>query len=177
MSPREIPVFMISQIARVSHSAGILVLPSASVLQKGVNHASLRILLHEVLLMGLQCFLHGRSECQLVVAAVVNRHCFRPKLVDIGAGFILVVQNVNFGQFRVHRDWNKAAVACAVTGQKILPIGRASKDTLAQTVGRMGFVGDFIGFLLFAEKTLDFFDALGIGGGDHQICIPAGTHA
>ena len=30
MSPREIPVFMISQIARVSHSAGILVLPSAS---------------------------------------------------------------------------------------------------------------------------------------------------
>ena len=137
------------------------------VLQKGVNHASLRILLHEVLLMGLQCFLHGRSECQLVVAAVVNRHCFRPKLVDIGAGFILVVQNVNFGQFRVHRDWNKAAVACAVTGQKILPIGRASKDTLAQTVGRMGFVGDFIGFLLFAEKTLDFFDALGIGGGDH----------
>ena len=30
ISPREIPVFMISQIARVSHSAGILVLPSAS---------------------------------------------------------------------------------------------------------------------------------------------------
>ena len=31
----------------------------------------------------------------------------------------------------------------------------------------MCFVGDFIGFFLFAEKALDFLDALGIGGGDH----------
>ena len=31
----------------------------------------------------------------------------------------------------------------------------------------MGLVGNFIGFLLFAEKTLDFLDALGVGGGNH----------
>ena len=31
----------------------------------------------------------------------------------------------------------------------------------------MGFVGNFIGFLLLAEETLDLLDALGIGGGDH----------
>ena len=31
----------------------------------------------------------------------------------------------------------------------------------------MGFVGDFIGFLLLAEKALDLLDALGVGGGDH----------
>jgi len=31
----------------------------------------------------------------------------------------------------------------------------------------MGLVGNFIGFLLLAEKTLDLLDALGIGGGDH----------
>ena len=137
------------------------------VLQKGVDHASLRILLHEVLLMGLQRFLHGGAERQPVVAAVVNRHGFCPELVDIGTGFLLVVQNVDFGQFSIHRDGDKTAVACAVTGQKILPVGRASKDALAQTVGRMGLIGNFIGFLLFAEETLDFLDALGIGGGDH----------
>ena len=55
----------------------------------------------------------------------------------------------------------------AVTGQKILPVGRASKDALAQTVGRMGLVGGFIGLLLLAEKALDLLDALGIGSGDH----------
>ena len=82
----------------------------------------------------------------------------------MGTGIFLVVQNMSFGQFRIHRDGDEAAVACAVTGQKILPIGRASKDALAQTVGRMGLVGDFIGFLLLAEKTLDLLDALGIGG-------------
>ena len=65
---------------------------------------------------------------------------------------------MNFGQFRIHRNRDEAAVACAVTGQKILPVGRASKDALAQTVSRMGLVGDFIGFLLFAEKTLDLLD-------------------
>ena len=31
----------------------------------------------------------------------------------------------------------------------------------------MGLVGDFIGFLLFTEKTFDLLDTLGIGGGDH----------
>ena len=137
------------------------------VLQKGIDHASLRILLHEVLLVGLQRFLHGGAERQLVAAAVVDGHGFRPKLVDIGAGFGFIVQNVHFGQFRIHRDGNKAAITRAVTGQKILPIGRTSKDALAQTVGRMGLVGDFIGFLLLAEKALDLLDALGIGGGDH----------
>ena len=115
----------------------------------------------------MQSFLHSGAERQLVVAAVVDGHSFRPELVDIGTGFFLVVQNVDFSQFRIHRDGNKAAVSCAVTGQKILPIGRASKDALAQAVGRMGLVGDFIGLLLFAEKTLDLLDALGIGGGDH----------
>ena len=74
---------------------------------------------------------------------------------------------MDFGQFRIHRDRDEAAVACAVTGQKILPVGRASKDALAQTVGRMGLVWDFIGLLLLAEKALDFRDAFGIGGGDH----------
>ena len=137
------------------------------VLQKGIDHASLRILLHEVLLVGLQRFLHGRAERQLIVAAVVDGHGFRPKLVDIGAGFGFIVQNVHFGQFRINRNGNESTVARAVTGQKILPIGRTSKDALAQTVGRMGLVGDFIGFLLLAEKALDFLDALGIGGGDH----------
>ena len=89
------------------------------------------------------------------------------ELIDIGTGSFLVVQNVDFGQFRIHRNRDEATVACAVTGQKILPVGRASKDALAQTVGRMGLVGNFIGFLLFAEKTLDFLDALGVGGGNH----------
>jgi len=117
--------------------------------------------------MDLQRFLHGGAERQLVITAVVNRHGFCPELVDIGARFLLIVQNVNFGQFRIHRDGDEAAVARAVTGQKILPVGRASKNTLAQTVGRMCFVGDFIGFLLLAEKALDFLDAFGIGGGNH----------
>ena len=31
----------------------------------------------------------------------------------------------------------------------------------------MGLVGDLIGLLLFAEKTLDLLNALGVGGGDH----------
>ncbi len=31
----------------------------------------------------------------------------------------------------------------------------------------MGLIGDFIGLLLFTEKTFDLLDALGIGGGDH----------
>ena len=117
--------------------------------------------------MDLQRFLHGGAERQLVVASVVDGHSFCPELVDIGARFLLIVQNVNFGQFRIHRDGDEAAVARAVTGQKILPVGRASKNTLAQTVGRMCFVGDFIGLLLLAEKTLDFLDAFGIGGGNH----------
>ena len=130
------------------------------VLQKGIDHASLRILLHEVLLVGLQGFLHGRAKGQLIIAAVVDGHGFCPKLVDIGTGIFLVVQNVDFGQFRIHRDGDEAAVARAVTGQKILPIGRASKDALTQTVGRMGLVGDFIGFLLFAEKALDGLEVL-----------------
>jgi len=117
------------------------------VLQKGIDHARLRILLHEVLLVGLQRFLHGRAERQLIITAVVDGHSFCPKLVDIGTGIFLVVQNVDFGQFRIHQDGDEAAVACAVTGQKILPVGRASKDELAQTVGRMGLVGDFIGLL------------------------------
>ena len=117
--------------------------------------------------MGLQGFLHGGAERQLVVASVVDGHSFCPELVDIGTGFLLVVQNVNFGQFRIHRNRDEAAVACTVTGQKILPIGRVSKDALAQTVGRMGLVGNFIGFLLLTEETLDFLDALGIGSGDH----------
>ena len=117
--------------------------------------------------MDLQGFLHGGAERQLVITAVVNRHGFCPELVDIGARFLLIVQNVNFGQFRIHRDGDEAAVARAVTGQKILPVGRASKNTLAQTVGRMCFVGDFIGLLLLAEKALDFLDAFGIGGGNH----------
>ena len=128
------------------------------IFQKSVNHASLRVLLHEVLLVCLQRFLHGRAERQLIIAAVVDGHSFCPKLVDIGTGIFLVVQNVNFGQLCIHWNRDEAAVARAVTGQKILPIGRASKDTLAQTVGRMGFVWDFIGFLLFTEKTLDFLD-------------------
>ena len=117
--------------------------------------------------MGLQRFLHGRAERQLIIAAVVDAHGFCPKLVDIGAGFLLVVQNVDFGQFCIYRNRDETSVARAVTGQKILPIGRAGKDALAQTVGRVGLIGDFIGFLLFAEKTLDLLDALGIGGGDH----------
>ena len=117
--------------------------------------------------MGLQRFLHGRAEGQLVAAAVVDGHGFCPELVDIGTGFSFIVQDVDFGQFRIHWDRDEAAVARAVTGQKILPVGRASKDALTQTVGRMCFVGDFIGFFLFAEKALDFLDALGIGGGDH----------
>jgi len=137
------------------------------VLQKGVDHASLRILLHEVLLVSLQHFLHGGAERQLIAAAVVDGHGFCPELVDIGTGFGFVVQNVDFGQFRINRNGNESTVARAVTGQKILPIGCASKDALAQTVGRMGLVGNFIGFLLLAEKTLDLLDALGIGGGDH----------
>ena len=137
------------------------------VLQKGIDHTRLRVLLHEVLLMGLQRFLHGVAERQPVVAAVVNRHGFCPELIDIGARFLLVVQNVGLSQFRIHRDGDEAAVARAVTGQKILPVGRASKNTLAQTVGRMGLVGDFIGFLLFTKKTFDLLDTLGIGGGDH----------
>ena len=117
--------------------------------------------------MGLQRFLHGRAECQLVVAAVVDGHGFCPELVDIDTGFSFIVQNVHLGQFRIHRNGNESAVARAVTGQKILPVGRASKDALAQTVGRMGLVGNFIGFLLLTEETLDFLDAFGIGGGDH----------
>ena len=137
------------------------------VLQKGVDHASLRILLHEVLLVGVQRFLHGRAERQLVITVVVDGHGFCPKLVDISTGFSFIVQNVNFGQLRIHRNRDEAAVARAVTGQKILSIGRASKDALAQTVSRMGLIGNFIGFLLFTEETLDFLDALGIGSGDH----------
>ena len=86
------------------------------VLQKGVDHARLRILLHEVLLVGLQRFLHGGAERQLVITAVVDGHGFCPELVDIGTGFLLVVQNVDFGQFSIHRDGDKAAVARAVTG-------------------------------------------------------------
>ena len=117
--------------------------------------------------MSLQGFLHGEAERQLIVASVVDGHSFRPELVDISTGFSFIVQNVDFGQFRIHRDGDKAAVACAVTGQKILPVGRASKDALAQTVGRMRFIGDFIGFLLLAEKALDLLDALGVGGGNH----------
>ena len=74
---------------------------------------------------------------------------------------------MHFGQLRIYRNRDETAVACAVTGQKILPVGRASKNALAQTVGRMGFVGDFIGFLLLAEKALDLLDALGVGGGYH----------
>ena len=37
-------------------------------------------------------------------------------------------KDMDFGQFRIHRNRDEAAVACAVTGQKILPveIGRAS---------------------------------------------------
>ena len=31
----------------------------------------------------------------------------------------------------------------------------------------MGLVGDFIGFLLLAEKALDLLNALGVGGGNH----------
>ena len=61
------------------------------VLQKGVDHASLRILLHEVLLVSLQRFLHSGAERQLVVAAVVDGHGFCPKLVDIGTGFGFIV--------------------------------------------------------------------------------------
>ena len=117
--------------------------------------------------MSLQRFLHGGAERQLVVAAVVDGHGFCPELVDIGTGFLLVVQNVHLGQLCIHRDRDEAAVSCAVTGQKILPVGRASKDALAQTIGRMGLVGNFIGFLLLAEKALDLLDALGVGGGEH----------
>ncbi len=94
----------------------------------------------------MQRFLHGRAERQLVITAVVDGHGFRPELVDIGTGIFLVVQNVHLGQFRIHRNRDEAAVACAVTGQKILPIGRASKDALAQTVGRMGLVGGLYRF-------------------------------
>ena len=137
------------------------------VLQKGIDHASLCIFLHEVLMVSLQRFLHGGAERQPVVAAVVNRHGFCPELVDIGARFLLVVQNVGLSQFRIHRDGDEAAVSCAVTGQKILPVGRASKDALTQTVGRMGLIGNFIGFLLLAEKALDLLDAFGVGGGNH----------
>ena len=117
--------------------------------------------------MGLQRFLHGGAECQLVVAIVVDGHSFCPELVDISTGFSFIVQNVHLSQLRIHRDGDKTAVACAVTGQKILPVGRTSKNTLTQTVGRMGLVGDFIGFFLFAEKALDLLDALGVGSGDH----------
>ena len=61
------------------------------VLQKGIDHTRLRVLLHEVLLMGLQRFLHGVAERQPVVAAVVNRHGFCPELGDIGTGFGFIV--------------------------------------------------------------------------------------
>ena len=140
------------------------------VLQKGVDHANLRILLHKVLLIGLQRFLHGRAECQLIVAAVVDGHGFCPKLVDISTGFRFIVQNVNFGQFRIHRDGDKAAVSRAVTGQKILPVGRASKDALAQTVSRMCLVYTkfialrYVAYILFLlhyhEHLYHFFQQL-----------------
>ena len=66
--------------------------------------------------MGLQCFLHGGAERQLVVDTVVDGHSFCPELVDIGTGFFFVVQNVHLGQLCIHRDRDEAAVSCAVTG-------------------------------------------------------------
>ena len=67
----------------------------------------------------------------------------------------------------IHRDGDKAAVSRAVTGQEVLSIGRSCKDTLPQTICRVCFIRDFVGFFLLAEKALDFFNAFGIGSRNH----------
>ena len=54
-----------------------------------------------------------------------------------------------------------AAAMAVKTGQADYYFGAC------KTGGRMGLVGNFIGFLLFAEETLDLLDTLGIGSGDH----------
>ena len=64
-------------------------------------------------------------------------------------------------------DGDKASVSCTVTGEKILSVGRTCKDTLPQTVCRVCFIRDFVGFFLLAEKALDFLDAFGIGSRNH----------
>ena len=137
------------------------------ILQKRINHARLCIFLHKIFLANLQGFLHGRAECQLIITAVVNRHGFCPKLVDIGTGFRFVIQNMYFSLCCIHRDGDKASVSCTVTGEKILSVGRTCKDTLPQTVCRVRFIRDFVGFFLLAEKALDFFNAFGIGSRNH----------
>ena len=67
----------------------------------------------------------------------------------------------------MYHDRHKTAVAGAVKGQKIQRIGSAAEHTLPFSVSRVGFVWHFIGFLLAAEKGLDFLNALGIGCGNH----------
>ena len=49
-------------------------------IKKCLNHASFRVLRHEVLLMFLEIMHHFRAERQLPAACPVDGHCLRPYL-------------------------------------------------------------------------------------------------
>ena len=135
--------------------------------QKRLNHARFRVLRHEVLLMLLKIAHHFRAERQLPAACPVDAHCLRPHLLQIGSGCGFVLQNVNLRLLRADLYRQKATIAGTVEGQEIHCVGCAAKHTLPQSICRVGFIRNFVDLLLAAQKRFDFFNALGIGGGNH----------
>ena len=117
--------------------------------------------------MGFQKCVCLSAEFQLEIAASVNLHDLCPHLNDISSGCSFIFQYVNLGLFRAYHDWKKTAVACSVKGKKIKRVGRTAKHTLSQSVCRMGLIRYLVGFLLSAQKGLDFLNALGVGCGNH----------
>ena len=66
-------------------------------------------------------------------------------LTDMDMNYLLLYLEENYGLTS-----EKAPVAGAITGQKVLPVGRPSKYTLPQPVCRMCLIRHFVGFFLAA---------------------------
>ena len=135
--------------------------------QKRLNHACLGVLRHEVLLMFFEIAHHFRAERQLPAACPIDGHCLRPYLLQIGSGCGFILQNMNLRLLRADLYRQKATIAGTVERQEVHCVGCTAEHALPQSVCRVGFIRNFIDFLLAAQKRLDFLNTLGIGGGDH----------
>ena len=135
--------------------------------QVHLDHARVGVLGHEFPAQDVQLLLNVLRELQGVVAGSVQRHRLRPHLIDIGAGFRFVLQNVDFSLGFIHQHRQEAPVAGAVEGEALGAVGGRAEHALSGPVVREDGVGIAVHVGLAAQEGLDLVRALRVHDRQH----------
>ena len=101
------------------------------------------------------------------ITLVPDLHDLGPHLVEVGAGGLLIIQDMNFSLTVLADDWKESPVAGPVIRQEEHLIRGPGKDTLPRTILRQLVVFGPVRFLLAREEALDGLVGLGVDGGHH----------